>query len=399
MMSHQSPFHQLRYGFGDERFNSDWIFSKAAYVSPSMSMRAAFESPKSPWAFEPVEENWARTIVLCTPPDADPVYTFWMPFPLQEVPNYTAARAWLNECQTNHGADCNSLSNPVQGMHLIDVLDSRIVDVKDLLSPRWLALSYVWGNATHCPPIQISGTDMLPDHLPKTVEDAIEVTKRLDYRYLWVDELCIDQLDPSHRASQVRKMDLIYQGADLTIVASYGDNKNCGLPGVGTTPRMEHPVVHIDSGTVFSIGPDPRSSLRSSTWWTRAWTFQEGYLSKRLLVFTDHQMTFFCRQAAWMEALPLPPDRNSAALNADLSHLWTSLWDLRSSPYIPTPLPPLIRFETLIIQYIDRDMSDPRDALNAAAGVLHHLGQGDDQVLNFVGLPYYRGPKGAEIPI
>jgi hypothetical protein len=126
----------------------------------------------------------------------------------------------------------------------------------------------VWGQF---PSSQISGTNMLPDHLPRTVEDAIAVTKNLSHRYLWVDELCIDQSDPAHRVSQIGKMDQIYQGADLTIVAAYGDNKNCGLPGVNMTPRKRHPVIHLTTATVFGIGPDPRSSMRASAWWTRAW--------------------------------------------------------------------------------------------------------------------------------
>lgn len=112
---------------------------------------------------------------------------------------------------------------------------------------------------------------MLPDRLPRTVEDAIAVTRNLNYRYLWVDELCIDQSDPTHRMSQIGKMDQIYQGADLTIVAAYGNNKKCGLPGVNKTPRERHTAVHLQTATVFSIGPDPRSSLKASTWWTRAW--------------------------------------------------------------------------------------------------------------------------------
>lgn len=111
-------------------------------------------------------------------------------------------------------------------------------------------------------------------------------------------------------------------------------------------------------------------------------------------------MTFYCREAAWMEALVMPPELNYRALNVDLSHLWISLWDLRlDSSNSARSFKPLIHFEILVGKYIDRHMSYSRDALNAAAGVLHHLGQGDDQVLNFAGLPYYRGPKGAESPI
>lgn len=109
-------------------------------------------------------------------------------------------------------------------------------------------------------------------------------------------------------------------------------------------------------------------------------------------------MAFYCRETAWMEALFLPPNLNSAALNVDLSHLWISLWDLRlDNPEAASrSFPSLIHFEILVGKYIDRNMSHSNDILNAAAGVLHHLGQGDEQILNIAGLPFHRGPKGVE---
>lgn len=98
-----------------------------------------------------------------------------------------------------------------------------------------------------------------------------------------------------------------------------------------------------------------------------------------------------------MEALAMPPDLNSTTLNVDLSHLWIGFWNLLLDPLRASrSFPPLIHFEILVANYIDRNMSHSRDALNAAAGVLHYLGQGDDPVLHLAGLPYYRGPRGAE---
>ncbi|KAF2036390.1 heterokaryon incompatibility, partial [Setomelanomma holmii] len=135
----------------------------------------------------------------------------------------------------------------------------------------------------------------LPQSLPRTVTDAIVVTKALIYRYLWVDELCINQGDTLHRDSQIKKMDQIYRGADLTIVAAAGDHKHHGLPGVGSPWRTSKLFMLPGKGAVLSIGPDPMGRIwRSSTWWKRAWTFQEGYLSRRLLVFTDNQMLVLC---------------------------------------------------------------------------------------------------------
>lgn len=111
----------------------------------------------------------------------------------------------------------------------------------------------------------------MPDHIPKTIGDAISVTLELGYRYLWVDEYCINQSDHNHRNDQIMKMDRIYHGADLTIVAAAGDNKRYGLPGVGSTKRKEREVIYVDDVVVCSNGPDPRVEIWESTWYSRAW--------------------------------------------------------------------------------------------------------------------------------
>lgn len=80
-------------------------------------------------------------LVFCTPPDADEASALWRPCPLQETPNYMAAREWLNDCQSNHGVDCKSLAQRVQGMRLVDVLNRKIVHEEDLIDPHWLTLS------------------------------------------------------------------------------------------------------------------------------------------------------------------------------------------------------------------------------------------------------------------
>lgn len=129
----------------------------------------------------------------------------------------------------------------------------------------------MWGEQTGYPTVTDPGSYRLSSKLPQTVEDAITVTKHLQYQYLWVDEICISQQNAAHRASQINQMDRIYGGADLTIVAAAGNNKNYGLPGVGSTPRAKTRVCHLDEGVVFSVGPAPQSSIKSSVWWSRGW--------------------------------------------------------------------------------------------------------------------------------
>lgn len=97
------------------------------------------------------------------------------------------------------------------------------------------------------------------------------VTRNLNYRYLWVDELCINQNDPEHRSSQIKRMDQIYKEADLTIVGACGNGKHYGLSGVSSTRRTKHPALKLDHGIIFSMGPDPLNLVKKSTWFSRAW--------------------------------------------------------------------------------------------------------------------------------
>jgi hypothetical protein len=99
---------------------------------------------------------------------------------------------------------------------------------------RYVALSYVWGktNGTETvPPFP-----ELPRRLPTVVQDAIKVTKKLHERYLWVDRYCIPPRDADEKENheQFSNMDLIYAGAELTIVAGAGGDAAYGLPSVST---------------------------------------------------------------------------------------------------------------------------------------------------------------------
>jgi hypothetical protein len=71
----------------------------------------------------------------------------------------------------------------------------------------YLALSYVWGSqkarAVH--------TGEKLSSLPQTIEDAIIVTLKLGFQYLWVDMYCIKQDNQNHVGDQIRHMDLVYR--------------------------------------------------------------------------------------------------------------------------------------------------------------------------------------------
>jgi len=73
--------------------------------------------------------------------------------------------------------------------------------------------------------------------LPPAFRDAIDIARRLDVRYLWIDSLCIIQDDQLDWQTESARMSTIYQQALLTISA--------GLSGHGggcfsKTPWLGH---------------------------------------------------------------------------------------------------------------------------------------------------------------
>jgi hypothetical protein len=190
--------------------------------------------------------------------------------PVEGIWDCVKARLWLDTCTRCHGSVCEQELIRIPGMNLIDCEDMVVVEAAQEM--RWLALSYVWG--ANCQTEDHAGYragSSISLDIPRTVADAISVTLQLGYRYLWVDEYCIDQNDENHRDDQIKRMDRIYHGADLTIVAAAGENKNHGLPGVGSTKRGNRKVVCVGDVVVFSNGPDPYEEAKNSPWFTRAW--------------------------------------------------------------------------------------------------------------------------------
>jgi hypothetical protein len=79
----------------------------------------------------------------------------------------------------------------------------------------YVCLSYVWGVAS--PQGNVPGTGV--SGFPQTVCDAISVTRRLGYGYLWVDRYCIDQHDSEYKHSAIRSMGFICTYALVYVIS------------------------------------------------------------------------------------------------------------------------------------------------------------------------------------
>ncbi|KAI3317166.1 heterokaryon incompatibility protein-domain-containing protein [Xylariaceae sp. AK1471] len=309
----------------------------------------------------------------------NPSYSF-NPRKLGSDIDFGVVKGWLEFCTLNHHKSCARV--PGRSMLPIKLIDcaSRTI-ITAVPGHPYLALSYVWG----CPSITESDyrpgaeRSSLPKLLPKVIEDAIIVTKKLGFQYLWIDRYCIDQQDAKDKAAQIKQMDLIYSLASCTIIAAVGDDPTAGLPGVSTTDRKPRSsAITRDGGYYISVPPDPVSKINDSTWNSRGWTFQEAILSRRRLVFCDDQVYFSCGGMACRDAMDIPLTtlhRKDMQRFRTWNDDWNDLYnDTHNDKRLFGPIIqvryPLHECSKLIKSYTKRSMSDPNDILYGILGVL-----------------------------
>ena len=137
--------------------------------------------------------------------------------------------SWLSLCTDQHGHECTPTpfeSHPGFTLRLIDVKRRCVVDPPP--NPRYVALSYVWGDSVQVTleeknyaRLRREGglSDCYAD-IGTTIKDAMYLCERLGEQYLWVDGLCIKQDDKEDRTRQINSMNQIYSCAVFTIVVS-----------------------------------------------------------------------------------------------------------------------------------------------------------------------------------
>ncbi|KAF2122600.1 heterokaryon incompatibility protein-domain-containing protein [Lophiotrema nucula] len=236
------------------------------------------------------------SIFLLPPTGTNDTTTLMAARGLRDKADISLVEEWLTFCTTHHSACARSASyDPVEKwFRVINCQRDPPVVEEKAWGITYVALSYVWGNNT-------------TEQWPKTVKDAVNITKELGLDYLWVDRLCITQSPGAEQDYLVSKMTTIYSEAHLTIIAAAGLDADHGLPGANGTPRRPQPKYNLDDGsTLVSSLPDPRLEVVQPLWSSRGWTYQEGILSRRRLIFTETQMYWECRCMAVNESINVP---------------------------------------------------------------------------------------------
>lgn len=278
-------------------------------------------------------------------------------------------RAWLNFCDLSHGGKCHHLPEhqrirPCRNLHLIDVQRGCLVQLPG--TTKYFALSYVWGQLQNILQTQKGTLEHMEreasistetPNLPEPVRDAMRLLHGLGERYLWVDRLCIIQDDDENKNFHISNMDSIYFNAYCTIVAADGRDAKSGLPGVGlgSQPRNFHQqfvrftksTLQSDKGRLTRVGPHA----------SRAWTFQEMFLSRRCIIFSNNTVYWNCQQSLWREDICGDPEGGLGFPNAHHYTMGFKAW------------PDTNQWASLVGEYCRRDMTYQEDAHAAFTGI------------------------------
>lgn len=312
------------------------------------------------------------------------------------------ALGWLRFCRSHHGGRCQRPPTPPElpGFRLVDCAATPPRVVAASVGQEYAVLSYVAGEAVAEP-------------WPRVVRDAVAVTKDLGLRHHWVARLCLDDADPAAKAHQVARMDDILEGAVLTIIGAHGDDAMQGLPGVGSTARPPQPKCRLaGSGVtlVSSLG-DPQLSIEDSTWYKRGWTYQEGLLARRRLVFTERQMYWECDGMLCPETLVMPLEHYHDAqqrrmcdfvrpglLNgaACFDGSWRAWKKLPRPDEEPSIMSVLRAADQHVVNYTKCHLGHDEDSLSTFLGILRHLDRtlGRGRLGHVVGIPVWLSPAG-----
>ncbi|KAI1804121.1 HET-domain-containing protein [Daldinia bambusicola] len=305
--AHKPPAQDKR---GAENVDNDYEFGRFriyGYVSIGSSVRW-------PYVNFCIEARWAEDSTMCL-----------------------RIREWDSSCQTKHKyCNLNRRHRVASGLGANTFFPSRVIDVEkadigivslrdraEVLAlfgskndnyPVYWTLSHRWGE-TNAMPRLLKETErglregVKLDELPPinrtwpAFRDAALLVKRLGYRYLWIDSLCIFQDSEIEWQREAGMMVDIYRHSycNISAIFSSHDPANTGLfRKRGLSCRLFYPFLineDNDKPSWLWYLPSWENEVGNAPLKSRGWVVQERFLSTRTIYFAEHQILWECLEA------------------------------------------------------------------------------------------------------
>ena len=244
---------------------------------------------------------------------------------------------------------------------------------------KFTALSYSWANLN--PQFALDSTaaqsHFYVSELHKMFQDAILVTRKLGFRFLWIDYLCIspDEMNDRgwlHTPGIMNLMEMVYSHSTINLAATSTTESVHGLFSERNPVEVNPPVITLEKSNIKS-----RSyRVVDNSMWTRevddapliqrGGFLQERLLPRRTVYFGRSQIFWECHSQDATEMLPrgLLPGRNimkSSIKNLEPSHFIRSQHHIRSLP--PENLRPLYVWTYMVKSCSQFRLGDSGDKL------------------------------------
>ena len=186
---------------------------------------------------------------------------------------------------------------------------------------RYAALSHSWGDGSATDFTIVTGNlsqmekCITYDELPRTFRDAVDVTRSLGLKYLWIDALCILQDSNDDWEQGSAEMTGIYLGCHVLLAADVSSHPGHGCFASDPPPGTSHRVSSVgpwmsrtqasvrltvlpdafqtqvchDIGGVSAISPRHLSHPDQ-----RGWALQQRVLAPRVLHFGESEFAWEC---------------------------------------------------------------------------------------------------------
>lgn len=312
---------------------------------------------------------------------------------------------WMKSCceqQGSHGR-CGSANDSI-------ALPTRLVDVGTSQHPLiklvetnqretihrtcpYLILSYCWGQGnssakTTSHNLMKRLQEISVDELPKTIQDAILVTRMMGFQYIWIDAMCIiqatDEDDRGDFTSEAPKMGDYYANAVCCISASLASDSSEGF--LTRRPLARFPIIQ---DIIVKFSDSPSTPSYSMFFWARqkphklmkrlidtplmqrGWYLQELMLSRRILHWTFHGLYLQCQSSIFLEgSLEVWSNCSSSDASLDPECFSPNVFDPRE--VLALPYDRILAFDgwcRLVENFSKRELTFESDRVYAIHGI------------------------------
>src|ERR1700733_13859768 len=142
-------------------------------------------------------------------------------------------QSWLKDCKAHEICQSSNIPN-ISPTRIINVANGQLrLEEPEILQEPYVALSHCWGSS-NLPKGTKATMKLLKigidwNTLTQTFRDAIMLTRKLGFHYIWIDSLCIIQDDENDWRVEASKMAGIYENAVLVVSATASRDSSEGL--------------------------------------------------------------------------------------------------------------------------------------------------------------------------